>query len=83
MTVVGVVGTRQMFTFDGTPLGQRASWQDAFDAAPKLQMWRVCEVVMRAEPGRSHRTAIFGRPLFRSLCRRMHLRDAWFEQALW
>ena len=38
MTVVGVVGTRQMFTYDGTPLGQRASWQDVFDAAPKLRM---------------------------------------------
>jgi hypothetical protein len=85
MTVVGVVGTRQMFTYDGTPLGQRASWQDVFDAAPKLRMCDrvVCEVVMRAEQARSHRTAIFGRPLFRSLCRRMHLRDAWFEQALW
>jgi hypothetical protein len=30
MTVVGVVGTRQMFTYDGTPRVQQASWQDAF-----------------------------------------------------
>ena len=53
------------------------------EAPDVRQSGGVCEVVMRAEPGRSHRTAIFGRPLFRSLCRRMHLRDAWFEQALW
>ena len=89
MTVVGVVGTRQMFTYDGTPLGQRASWQDAFDAAPKLRMCdRVAgcvEVVMCAEQARSRsdRTAILDGLFSRSLCRRMHLTAAWFEQALW
>ncbi len=45
------------------------------DAAPELGMCErvvgCVEVVMCAEQARSHRTAILGRPLFRSVCRRM------------